>query len=113
MTHSKRSRPPSTYSRDSPRPRNAGADHPLVLAEAQATLIARLSALSEPVQAAALTQPTIAAFRDYVAVPDSDKIRAAQDLIEVSRILSIIGQTADALSVHEAADEISAGVSPS
>jgi hypothetical protein len=81
-------------------------DYLLTLAEARQTLLIRLIDLTQFAQATALTQTTIAAYHDYVAAPGSDKHRAAANLIDLARRLSLAGLSTDADSVHHAADEI-------
>jgi len=81
-------------------------DYLLTLAEARQNLMIRLIDLTRFAQATALTETTIAAYHDYAAAPGSDKHRAAADLIELARRLSLAGLSTDADSVHHAADEI-------
>jgi hypothetical protein len=80
----------------------------IMLAEARHNLIARLIDNHQAAQAAALAAPAIAAYQAYAATPGADLGRTGRDLVQLAAQLRAIGDTADAATAQQAADDLAA-----
>jgi hypothetical protein len=89
-------------------------EYPIAFAEARHNLIARLVDVHQVDRAIALLAETVAAYRDYVALPDAQLERAARDLSELSVIITKPAQRpVDAIDAQQLCVDVYARIVPS
>jgi hypothetical protein len=84
-------------------------DFLILLAEGRQTLMVRLIADARVEQAAALTDQTIADFRNYAGQSGADVLHAARDLFDLSAKLADKGRTAEAVMTQQAMVDVLTG----